>query len=472
MPDFGPGPHLTVSAAEEEAKDISGRNLVRIIPVFRQLIIYFDNKFWDGMRTLDAACITLEYESGIGSLYLTFAEAYGKYTITNNNSSDTITVGEDLFIHEFVDLEKRFESAPTSVTLSFDSGPARLHELDVYSVGEVQASVQKWEHPADGKTDLLLFATHSDDDQLFFAGLLPYYAVERGYQVQVVYLTDHHHNAPHRVHEVRNGLWAVGVTAYPVFGPYEDFNDVSTKEEAFRKFAGYGCSQEQMTGFIVEQLRRFKPLVAVGHDLNGEYGHAQHQVFAQLLIDAVEISNDAAYYPETAEKYGVWDVPKTYLHLYSENPIVMDWDQPMEKFNGMTPYEVTKELGFPAHESQQWGWSWYFQGKSTAAEIKRYSPGEYGLYRTTVGVDTGKNDMFENLTNYAEQERLAEEARQASEAAAREEAVRQESIAQEEERRVAKEASERSKMIVWLIVDGFLLAALIVPLCIRGRRRR
>ena len=34
--------------------------------------------------------------------------------------------------------------------------------------------------------DLMLCTTHADDEQLFFAGVLPYY-VSKGYDVQVVY---------------------------------------------------------------------------------------------------------------------------------------------------------------------------------------------------------------------------------------------------------------------------------------------
>jgi LmbE family N-acetylglucosaminyl deacetylase len=43
----------------------------------------------------------------------------------------------------------------------------------------------------EGGADLVLFSAHGDDEHLFFAGLLPTYAEERGYRVQVVYLTDH-----------------------------------------------------------------------------------------------------------------------------------------------------------------------------------------------------------------------------------------------------------------------------------------
>lgn len=402
---------LTAHAAETAvpAREISGPHLVTDHSGIPSISRLFDGKLWENSKTTGSAYLTLEYAEGMGSLYLQFMNPYGAYTVTNNDSGAVYTAGTDLFIHEFIDLIGCFGTAPKSVTISFENGPAQFHELDVYTQGRVPDSVQKWEHPEEGKVDLMLFATHSDDDQLFFAGLLPYYGVERGYEVLVVYLTDHNNTAPGRRHEVLNGLWAVGIRNYPVLGNYPDFGDAQNLKEGFQKFEARGYSRESMTGFVVEQLRRFKPYVAVGHDFNGEYGHAQHRVYAQLVADAVAVSSDSAQYLESAEAYGTWDVPKTYIHLYKDNKIVMDWDQPMESFDGMTPFAVSKELGFSMHNSQQKGWAWYFEGMKTATQIKKYSPCQYGLYRSTAGEDVEKNDMFENLTNHTELDIIAAE---------------------------------------------------------------
>ncbi|MBQ4178508.1 MAG: DUF4406 domain-containing protein, partial [Elusimicrobia bacterium] len=40
------------------------------------------------------------------------------------------------------------------------------------------------------QADMMLFSTHADDEHLWFAGLLPTY-VDRGYDIQVVYFTNH-----------------------------------------------------------------------------------------------------------------------------------------------------------------------------------------------------------------------------------------------------------------------------------------
>ena len=75
----------------------------------------------------------------------------------------------------------------------------------------------------------------------------------------------------------------------------------------------------------------------------------------------------------------------------------------------------------------------------TAAQIVYCSPCKYGLYRTTVGDDVQKNDMFENLISHGEQARIEEEARMEAERQQAEEQARIE--AEEQARREAEEAS-------------------------------
>lgn len=439
-------PCSAVLAQEKEAEDISSLKLVSAHTGFVALASMFDDADDEGYFTKDNAELTLEYAGGIGSLYIAFGKEYGAYTVTDNTTGVSKTFGEAMYIHEFLDLTAAFGTAPTSVTLHFDNGSVGIYELYVFTEGKTPDFVQKWNQPADGKTDLILFSTHGDDEQIFFAGLLPYYAGELGYRVQVVYLTDHRNQTDVRIHEMLNGLWAVGVTTYPVFGSYNDFF-VVTKEQAYWSFHNLGWDKEHLVGFVVEQLRRFKPLVVIGHDFNGEYGHGQHMAYADMLASALEVSNDPQKYPETASQYGLWDVPKAYFHLYEENPIIMDWDQPLERFGGMTAFEVTRDLGYPCHESQYWDFAKYIIGYRCAATVAQFNPREYGLYRTTVGLDVEKNDFFENLTTYAEQERIAEEIRQQEEQAKREEEARLEAERQQEEERLKAEQAKREEAL-------------------------
>jgi LmbE family N-acetylglucosaminyl deacetylase len=439
-------PFVQADAAESEAlpeaENISGFPRIQDISGFPSYRYFFDSKTKVGGESSKDAYFTLNHPNGIGSLYIIFQKAYGPYTITNNDTGEVRTVGENYFLHEFLDMTELFGSIPTTVTVAFPNGSVCINELVMYSEGQVPDTVQKWKKPVDGQTDLILFSTHGDDEQLFFAGVLPYYAGELGYQVQVVYLTDHHNNNLVRIHEMLNGLWAVGVDTYPVFGPFEDFW-AGDKTHGYNKFKMLGWTEEHLLDFAVTQMRRFKPKVILAHDFRGEYGHGQHIVYADVVAKALELSPDPEKFPELADQYGVWDVPKAYFHLYKENEIVMDWDRPLERFGGETAYIVSIHRGFQCHASQIDDFAWYYSGAKNAMEVRLYNPCYYGLYRSTVGEDVEKNDFFENVTTYAEDARIAEEMRLEAERLA-EEARKAEEARLAEEARKAEEAAKQA----------------------------
>lgn len=439
------------------------------------------------------ATITLESSVGMAGIYLLFDLEYGAYTIKDNASGKTVTAGTYGMLHEHIDLAAVFGSAPTSVTLSFDSGSVRLSEISVYSAGALPSSVQTWSAPHDGGADLVLFATHGDDDQLFFAGLLPLYAGEKGLRVQVVYLTDHRNLTKSRTHEMLNGLWNVGVTAYPVFGSFADFR-IDDLQDTYAEYESLGTPKEKLQSFVVEQIRRFKPLVAVGHDINGEYGHGMHMVYTDLLINALDITDDAAQFPESAKKYGTWDIHKLYLHLYEQNPVTIDYDQPLSSFDGMTAFEVTQKLGYPCHESQQWTWfTDWINGKqdqiTKASEIETYSPCKFGLYHSSVGADVKKNDFFENIVSYAEQERLEQErleqerleAERLEQERLEQERLEAERLEQErlEQERIQSEAAAKKKReiiaaagVLIVLIGALLVVVFRTPRPKKHRRRK
>ena len=404
---------ISAGAEETEARDISQEVTVsgNGFSSFRFLTNGDDTRY---EKSSGSCTLNIESpEANIASLYLMFNLEYGEYTITNNDTGATCTAGTYGFLHEYVDLVEAFGAPVQSLSISFASGVVRLSEIYCFTEGQLPDFVQQWEPPLDGKADLLLLASHGDDDQLFFAGLFPLYAAERGYAVQVVYLTDHRNTTFKRAHEMINGLWQTGVRNYPVFGSFADLYSESMSV-AYSKYSSLGYSKDELVGFVVEQLRRFKPQVVVGHDFNGEYGHGMHMLYTDLLVKALDVVNDASAYPELAEKYGLWEVSKTYIHLYEENPIVIDYDVPLESFNGMTAFQATQTYGYPCHKSQQYTWfTDWLNGKSNeitlATQIKTYNPGHFGLYRSTVGEDVLKNDFMENIISYAEQARLEAE---------------------------------------------------------------
>ena len=328
-------------------------------------------------------------------IYIEWTKLPGNWKLFDGNGE--ILFGQKGFLHEFAEIRSGTKYAEIRREKEIS-----VKNIYVFTEGTLPDWVQVWDEPCD-RADLMLCTTHADDEQLFFLGVLPYYAGELGLNVQVVYFVNHN-DSESRPHELLNGLWTVGVRNYPVISDAPDAWSESLSE-GLANFADSGFSEEKLIGYQVEMLRRFKPQIVVGHDEKGEYSHGQHIVNTQTLKEALKVSNDATNYVESADKYGVWDVPKTYLHLYGENQINIDWDIPIEKFGGKTAYEVSLE-GFKCHKSQHWTWfakwiglksDW---GVTKAADIKDYSPCKYGLYRTTVGEDIEKKNFLENITLY------------------------------------------------------------------------
>lgn len=479
---------IPVFATEENTSDITSTTLITGSG-YSSFAFLFDKDIDSYRTSADTASITLENPAGIGSLYLLFDLEYGSYTVTDTATGKQITAGQQGILHDYLDLNAAFGCSPTAVTLDFSSSSVRLSEIFVFSGSNTPSFVQKWQPPLEGNTDILLFATHGDDDQLYFAGLLPLYAKAKGCRVQVVYLTDHRNLTKARTHEMLNGLWSVGVTAYPVFGSFADFR-IDDMDATYAEYQDtYGVSREMLQEFVVRQIRRFRPLVAIGHDLNGEYGHGMHRVYADLLTKAVPLVGDPSQFPESADTYGVWQLPKLYLHLYEENPITIDYDTPMEVFDGLSPFQVTQQYGFPCHKTQQWpifvNWLYGYGREITkASQIKDYNPSQFGLYHSAVGEDVQKNDFLENITTYAEQERLEQE--RLEQERIEQERLEQERLEQErkeqerleheriEQERLEQERlqAEQKKKTVYCILASALCLAIVITLLILWKKRK
>ncbi len=336
--------------------------------------------------------LALKCDAPIGGIYVKFDNKQTKWCASVGETA--IQFGINGYLHEYADVS-RFESGEVLMNFQEDT---QICEIRIFSAGKPPENVQLWE-PQYDKADIALFTSHSDDETLFLLGLIPT-AAAQGKRLQVIYFCQHN-DKPGRLHEQLNGLWTSGCTHYPVIGRFPDLYSESI-DAARNAYAANGISEDQILACQVEMLRRFKPNVICGHDLNGEYGHGTHCLNAETLMKAVEIAPNPDMYADTAEKYGVWDVPKTYIHLWEENPITLDFDTPLDFFGGRTAYQVSVE-GYGCHYSQHWTWfTRWLRGTdaepiTAAADITEYNPCNYGLYRSTVGADTGIGDLFENI---------------------------------------------------------------------------
>jgi len=340
--------------------------------------------------------ITIKSDEEIHGLYIVYEYSSKTGTLTSNDK--TVNVGQNNFLHEYIDVNSLL--GPSKQLLLTYNETVKIADIYVLSSGELPEYVEVWQ-PSCEVADLLLFSTHSDDEHLFFLGLLPTY-VAKGAYVQVVYFANHNDTSS-RLHEQLHGLYTVGIRNYPVMGLIPDAYS-TTLNGAISNLKSAGLTEDDALKFQVEMIRRFKPQVVVGHDEKGEYSHGQHILNTYLLKQAIYKANDSSFDEESYNKYGNWQISKLYLHLYAQNQIIMDYDTPLDYFNGKTAYEISKQ-GYSKHLSQQWTWftSW-INGKNNnftkATEIKTYSPLNYGLFYSSVGEDIQKNDMFENITYY------------------------------------------------------------------------
>ncbi len=257
-----------------------------------------------------------------------------------------------------------------------------VNEVIVLTPGEIPASIPQWKD-APEKVDMMVFVTHPDDEVIWFGGLLPYYAGEQGKEVLIINAVFNNYR---RMLELLDSLWTCGVDNYPIFFRYADC--YGSLKEIRRTWMGKAYHPDYGP---IEVIRRYKPDVVVLQDFQGEYGHPAHILFTQLASNGVKSAAQHGQHPASEELYGLWDVPKTYIHLYGDNQIRMDWNMPLSAFGGKTGLEVAAEA-LECHVSQM--------DENAAWQIVdggEYDNALFGLWRTTVGPDILKNDMFENI---------------------------------------------------------------------------
>ena len=325
----------------------------------------------------EAFSLTWEAAASVSTVYVKW-RTLPDYAILvqsdeNGNELSRRTIDEPIY-------NDCYAIVPNARKLSLScEGGMQISEATLFSEGDLPEGIHPW-LPSVEKADLMIVSAHCDDELIFFGGTIPYYAGEKKLAVQVVYMA----NADRaRVDEALNGLWHAGVRNSPVFLPCKD-----VYTETLR-LALLNWGEEETTGALVGLIRRFRPEVIVSHDVDGEYGHGAHQATAYCVMQAVHRAADGAAFPDSAKADGVWQAKKLYLHLYSENPITMDWNQPLNAFGGKTALQIANEA-YHMHVSQlEYHNSVYANGA--------YSSLRFGLAYSAVGQDAAKNDFFEHI---------------------------------------------------------------------------
>ncbi len=340
---------------------------------------------WDYQtQAKDGACalyITVPENEVAGAVYVQWHALpvpLDVQTQEKDESWTTVTSCDDCFYAQFIPVPEL--QSFRIVAREDPEMVLSLCEVRILTPGTPPDHIQIWQHPGD-KVDMMLIVGHPDDEVLWFGGLLPYYAGELNKNVLVICASM---NRSFRRLELLDCLWACGVRTHPVHSVLYDFT-TNSKNEVFEEWGGKARCLKLFTSYY----RMYRPDVVMLHDIRGEYGHGIHKAVSYLGRECAALAADPKAYPEQVEQYGTWDIPKIYIHLYEENKIVMDWNQPLSSFGGKTAMEVAMEA-MQWHKTQvDHGWEVVAGGKLDNAC--------FGLWRTLVGPDEAKNDLFEHI---------------------------------------------------------------------------
>ena len=374
-------------ALATEAEDITGQVKLKTSLSEYKITRLADRKYTTYLKTekVKNPCVTMTApeDTLIGGVYVCFGalpEAW-EVQVSEDGKTWTTAAPGPAYLHAWVPLPEPSRYVRVIVTTE-SRYVLYINEIFALGVGDKPDWVQDWQ-PTLEKADIMFISTHADDELIFFGGAIPTYAAEMKRDVIVAYFT---HSNGTRTSELLNGLWHVGVRNYPVLGTVMD-TKANGMADAYKKAGG----KEKINGWFVQLYRQYRPEAVVTHDIDGEYGHTQHRIVAQAAIDAVELAADANSYPESAQTWGTWELPKLYLHLWPERQIVMDWEIPLESMGGATGMALADEA-FEIHHVTQ---------SSTSLGVRTtgltYDNRVFGLVHTTVGEDVAKNDFLENI---------------------------------------------------------------------------
>ncbi len=369
-------------AAPSQAADLTAEAQYTVSSNQSGFVKAHDGKFASVWRSSKDDTQTIDIKAGqdIQGIALNWDAPPEEWALLAPDSSgnwQTLCTAEDRgMFHDYAAVPGAHDTVRLEIR---NDGGVALRELSVWGQGVLPESVQVWEPTARG-VDLLVISAHPDDEVLFMGGTLPTYAGQRKLSTAVLIMA---HSNRLRASEELDCLWTVGVRSYPVLNLFPDklTETLAQAEKAW--------GRDKTVDFITEQIRMLRPKVIVTHDLKGEYGHGMHRLTASATLEAIEHAADADQAPESALKYGTWQVSKCYLHLYKENRVRMDWNVPLPAFGGKTALDIAK-AGYDRHVSQhKWAFKVTDQGATNCAD--------FGLAYTAVGPDKEGKDFFENI---------------------------------------------------------------------------
>lgn len=273
------------------------------------------------------------------------------------------------------------------------------------------------------KCDMLVVVAHPDDEG-YFSGLLTHYSLVERKKVVVVSLTSGEwgNGLPHperegepvysfdgsayprfskvpadavypcyfREEEMARAMLTYGVRYRPVMPRFKDMSGLEPwgKPEPCLEFWG---GQAKVVGYVVSQIRRFRPDVVVTLPVDGNNGNPQHCAASRATALAVDSSGKEKLFPEQLQDFKVWIPKKLYLQVSDEENKSKRYKR-VHNHQWSRTVDGTKQTvrqiaarANAVHQSQEM--------KEEAAETTRFVLG-----MTRVGEDKiNRDNLFENV---------------------------------------------------------------------------
>ena len=376
---------FSLPALADEARDITDECAITVSNGAKNLPAMMDgdyDTFWKSSHR-GYVEITAPSDEKICGLYISWSKFITDWRLQALEDGEWKTVCERVeerdFYNQYIPLTEGYEAVRLVCQAPDYDHALNISELRVLGAGDVPPWVQTW-RAFDGKADLVLIVTDPGDEYLFFGGLIPA-CVDAGREVMVCVVVNT--IAVYKC-QLLDGLWRCGLTNYPYIAYFRP-NFKTTARQQYDIW-----SEVQFVRHVSRIVRMYKPDVLVTHAYDGEGIDGGHKVCADASIRSLTTAMDSKYdigYGYTL--WGNWRPKKLYLHLWGENPTVLDYDQPLETFGGLTARQVAEE----AYAMQD------YQRKRfpvlTGEGVLNGSV--FGLYYSSVGEDEAKNDLFEHI---------------------------------------------------------------------------
>lgn len=303
-PTLEPTPEPALEPAPEPTLEQHARRLEIKLEADQKIAMLQDGKIESCCRFVPGAALIIKADEEIAGLSLVWYDHPQPWILEVDGES--LSCGEQGFLHEYVALPHTAKE----LTIRFpETESIRLSEICAFSPGRVPDDVQVWQNPCK-QADILLIPTHADDEFVFFGGIIPLYAAERGLDVQLIYMISHYGSMRIRCHELLDALWYAGIRHYPIVNSAPDREIYSVKEAENL----YG--ENAFIDFQVEQIRRFRPLVVVTHDENGEYRQGNH-MFTALSLDGQSFLLPTRAIRGKARKSGVCGIRRKPICIFT-----------------------------------------------------------------------------------------------------------------------------------------------------------